>query len=347
MERAASSYCRRRLSDAGYAIVEEQFAYSSRGARFTPPAAGVFAALIAFLAAHLAISHRSHLLALAVLIVAVLVAAIEARRFLGGAAGANRGDEQATNLVAMRGTPRVWLVAHVDSKSQTIPMLLRVGAVVGLVVGVAGLVVMSLLGTLFDVTGETAMSRSLVAPIGIFTAVVIISAIPLALCWIGNHSPGALDNASGVAAVLLAAEGTARNGIGVVITSAEELGLAGARAFTAEHDRGIALNCDTIDDEGDFVALSSAKARGTESIDALRAASKRLGVAVRVRGMIPGVVTDGTALARAGWDVATLSRGNLATLRRVHTSRDTPERINGTGIALAARLLAASIEELG
>jgi len=65
-----------------------------------------------------------------------------------------------------------------------------------------------------------------------------------------------------------------------------------------------------------------------------------------VRGIIPGVLVDSIAFSDAGWDSLTLSRGNMATLARVHTSSDTRERLNGTGIAMAAYLLAATVQEL-
>ena len=62
--------------------------------------------------------------------------------------------------------------------------------------------------------------------------------------------------------------------------------------------------------------------------------------------MIPGLLADNLAFANAGWDAITLSRGNIGTLARVHTSGDNLERMTGTGIANAARLLAATVEEL-
>jgi hypothetical protein len=239
----------------------------------------------------------------------------------------------------------VWLVAHVDSKSQTIPMLLRVASVVGLVAGTALLLFVFVAGTVLKLSGNAEVVRSLDPIIVGLTLLVVGSSLPLAFCWIGNRSPGALDNASGVAAVLLAADATSRDGLGVLISSAEEVGLAGSRAFAASQDPGVAINCDTIDDHGQFVAFRGGSREKTAA-DALLGAARMLGIDIRSRASLPGVVTDGTALARAGWDVVTLSRGNLATLTRVHTSRDTAERINGTGIALAARLLTATIEEL-
>jgi hypothetical protein len=346
MESAARSYCAGRLSASGYSVSQQAFTFSSRPARVTPPITGMFAALAAFLASHLAIAHDSHLLGLAVLALAWGVAVLEFRRVLGRRATQEGSDERSVNLVATRGTPGVWLVAHIDSKSQTIPMLLRIAAVVGVITGMVALALTFIVGAVASLAGRPEFAWALDPVVMVLTVIVVISSIPLGVCWIRNHSRGALDNASGVAAVLLAAEATSREGVGVLITSAEELGLAGARAFAAGQPASVAVNCDTIDDGGRFIAMRSRRSRGNKSVNALLNASTGLRIELRARRTLPGVVTDGTALAQAGWDVATLSRGNLSTLGRVHTSRDTADRIAGTGIANAARLLTATIEEL-
>jgi Zn-dependent M28 family amino/carboxypeptidase len=155
-----------------------------------------------------------------------------------------------------------------------------------------------------------------------------------------------VDNASGVISVLLAARAlSALPDVGVIITSAEELGLAGARAFVDSHStRDVALNCDTIDDAGEFRCMASG-ARGS-LVAAIGRAASRLSLNVPIRALLPGILADSVAFADAGWESVTLSRGNLATLARVHTSSDTRERLNGTGIAKAALLLAATVEEL-
>jgi hypothetical protein len=62
--------------------------------------------------------------------------------------------------------------------------------------------------------------------------------------------------------------------------------------------------------------------------------------------MLPGVLADNVAFSAAGWDSVTISRGNLRTLSRVHTSGDRADSITGTGIAQAALLIAAIVEEL-
>lgn len=91
--------------------------------------------------------------------------------------------------------------------------------------------------------------------------------------------------------------------------------------------------------------MTHGRNRGPAAL-ALERAGDRLALPVRTGGLIPGILTDSIVFARAGWDAVTVSRGNLGTLARVHTSSDTRERLDGSGIANAARLLAATIEEL-
>jgi len=117
------------------------------------------------------------------------------------------------------------------------------------------------------------------------------------------------------------------------------------RAFVASRTaKGIAINCDTIDNSGNFICMSD-DVRRRDAI-AVSKAGKTVGEIIKVRHTIRGILTDSIALRRGGWDSCTLSRGNLGTLARVHTPRDEPGRIDGAGVARAARILAATIEEL-
>lgn len=251
---------------------------------------------------------------------------------------------QSVNLIARRGNPSVWLVAHIDSKSQTITMLARIACIVGAVLAIAIMAASLVSSWLATARGNLDWSQA--EWLLISAAVAVLATIPLILCLTGNRSPGAVDNASGVVSVLLAARALSpRPDLGVVITSGEELGLAGARAFVESHStHAIALNCDTIDDGGEFRCMASG-ARGALTAAVARAAS-RLAFNVPIRALLPGILADSVAFADAGWDSVTLSRGNIGTLARVHTTSDTRERLNGTGIAKAARLLAATVEEL-
>jgi acetylornithine deacetylase/succinyl-diaminopimelate desuccinylase-like protein len=188
----------------------------------------------------------------------------------------------------------------------------------------------------------------------------VVGAIPVMLSVVGGRSAGALDNASGVAAVLLAAEELASSGavrddgtaarrapVGVLLTSAEELALAGARAWVHAWARdgrppGVALNCDGVDDRGRVAVL---RVSGTPR--ALLAEARRAAPGARVRRMPPGVLVDAVALAQSGWSALTVSRGTWRTLGRVHTRRDTLQHLDGLGVPEAAGALARLARLLG
>ena len=286
--------------------------------------------------------------AIASLIAIAVVTGFLGRYLLRGVLRFTLMRRASANLIAQRSLtdePRVWLVAHTDSKSQTIPMLVRVGSIAS-----AGLFFAIQLATLIIAWIESrgfadfpTELHTLASLAGYLTAIAIV---PVILCFISNKSPGALDNATGVASVLIAAGMIPRDrNVGIVLTSGEELGLAGARAFVAARTvKGIAINCDTIDNSGKFIAMRHS--RGDSGAATMTRVASSPGEQVRVRPLIRGILTDGVAFGEAGWDSWTLSRGNIGTLAFVHTSRDRPERIVGTGIATAARILAATAQEL-
>jgi len=331
-ESRARAFCGRLLSEGGFTVTEEAFAFSRFPAEVAPSLLSGFLAFAALGAGHIAFRENDWKSALLVAIGGLIASSLIGRWLLQtGIFQLPSMRTQSTNLIAKRSaSPSVWLVAHIDSKSQTIPMLVRVASVV--------------LSSVFYLLMLAALAVQANAAALIASLFCALSLLPLILCFISNRSNGALDNASGLAAVLLAAQRIPER-VGVVITSGEELGLAGARAFAASRaSGGIALNCDTIDDAGQFMLIHSGGAART--LSAVRGAASRLGIPVRNRRMIPGILADHIAFSEAGWDSCTLVKGNLGTLRAVHTSGDRNTSIDGTGIALAADILVAAVEEL-
>ncbi len=348
-EAAARAYAAEVLRRAGYAVHEVPFRYSDVPGRYGTPAAGVWAGLTLAAAAAAGRAGRPRA-ALAVVAgggAALGAAGLWAAR--AGVRGMPLGVRRGVNLVAVpRGTPApadggppgaglgVWLVAHLDSKSQPVPMAARVGGVVGTLAAAAAVAAVA--------TAELATGRGVVARRGwtALGALGVAAAAPVALTTVGEGSDGALDNASGVAAVLDAAVVLARGGarVGVLLTSAEELGLAGAHAWAASwaaagRAPAVALNCDGVDDAGPVVVLRGARV-GSRVRRALAAVP-----AARARRIPPGLLVDGVALAAAGWDAVTVSKGTYGTLRRVHTARDSLANLRGDGVAAAARVLVA------
>jgi hypothetical protein len=338
-EAAARRYCRELLEAQGFTVSEEAFAYSTLPGRWATPAAGAGAMAVFLLAGHLG-SRGDSRGALLTIIIGLLAAVplglwIARRGVLDLPVGRVRG----INLRAARGDdpPPVWLVAHLDSKSQPVPTAARAAGIVGVTVMMIvaiGAAVAQTLGAVLD-------------PWWIWITVGgALSALPVCASIVGAHSPGALDNASGVATVLEAvAHLGPRASVGVLLTSAEELGLAGARAVARGWPRAVALNCDGVDDRGTLVCMQSG--RGTSrSIAALEWGAVQLGLQLSVRGLVPGLLVDAVALHDAGWDCATLSRGGWSTLARVHRPHDDLRHLAGRGVEEAAKVLAAAVQRL-
>jgi len=226
------------------------------------------------------------------------------------------------NLIGTRpgGPPRVWLVAHYDSKGQGLSMRGRLAAVAAAIVG-AGLL--------------AGAGAALVAGFPPPGAWWLAGAVPAALGGYGllaagvrNDSPGAVDNATGVLTVLAVADALPpAASIGVLLTDAEELGMLGAAAVARERpdlfrDAAV-VNVDGIDDAGPLVAFVH---RGGPVVDAVA----RAVVAHRTRWL--PVLVDGVPLARVSRECVTLLKGDLRTMGVVHTPKDSVERLALTGV---------------
>jgi hypothetical protein len=337
VEAGARAYCASELAALGFTITEEDFDYSDAVGRWATPAIGLLT-LVAMLAAAWLGSRAESGLALLVLacsLIFALTTALLLARW--GVTGFPAFRRRGVNLVARRGDPSIWLVAHLDSKSQPVPILVRAVAI-------------ALTAVVWSAAIAVAAAQWLGAPLAHWWPVIAIvgtlAELPVILTTVGARSAGALDNASGVATVLLAASSVDRERpLGVLLPSAEELGLAGARAWAARNPASVAINCDGVDDAGVLSCMYSGR-RPDRLADALRRAGERLGTPVRVHRLLPGVLMDGVALADAGWEVANVSKGTLATLARIHTPRDVAEAIRGDGIASAARLIAETLREV-
>lgn len=249
----------------------------------------------------------------------------------------------ARNLVGTRGAqPRAWLVAHSDTKAQGLSLAGRVLAVSSLAVGLAGFVVC--LGARF----AGPLPVWVVVPWVVF---VMGGGGALSLAPLRGESAGAVDNASGLVAVLAAAEGLRhRPDVGVLITGAEEMGMEGARAFLTTGGGGeLFVNFDGIDARGRFTVMrhrprggSSAAARDLQ--EAIRQALASYGVR---RAPLPlGVFVDGSVLAGGGLFGVTVSRGDWSTLRVVHTPRDVPDRTDHRMAAAAGIAVAGVLDRL-
>ena len=338
-ERAAQEHVARVLTGAGFHVRRHGFSYSTFPGRWATPVGGTLVLVPVLASAWLALTGKP-IAAAAVLSGGALISGTFASAMLGEAVLVVPWlRAEAENLVATRGeSPTVWLVAHADTKSQPVPSLLRLTGVLllalGLVLALAGLVLQ-----LASLPYRTAWWAA--------AACAVLGAVPVLCSVVGSRSDGAVDNASGVAAVLGAATRVRPDiAFGVLVPSAEELGLAGARAWvrsmSADGKVGIAINCDGVDDEGATMIMYSGRAPR-----ALIETMRRVAPApLRVRRIPLGMLTDSVAFAERGWASLTVSRGSLATLRRVHTPSDSLANLRGDGIDDVSTLLARAVEAL-
>lgn len=340
---AARERCARELRDMGYEVRQQAFEFSEFPGRFATPLFGGAAAMIVGVAGQWGRGTGGGDVGPALLLILAAVVLFAAGRWLAvrGVLAAPVMRRRGVNLEATRpgAGQTIWLCAHLDSKSQPVPTLARS---VGIVLESAGYLL--------------ALALTIVAAVGAtphrfyweFAAVVtLVGAMPVVLSVVGRRSPGALDNASGVATVIAAARQLAdRPAVGILLTDGEELGLAGARAWARGRSGATVLNCDGVDDSGGIQVMFTGK-RPRRLLDAIARASPATGVAYDTSRLIPGVLTDSVAFTDAALESVTFSRGSWRSLGRVHSQRDDLQHLNGNGIAETVKLIAGTVGKIG
>ncbi len=175
---------------------------------------------------------------------------------------------------------------------------------------------------------------------------------PNEIIVIGGHfdsvpgSPGANDNASGVATILeaariLAGVPTART-IQFVPFSGEELGLYGSAAFASERKQGVVtmINLDMVG-WGERLMLGNSPGRDEAMVNAAMQVAQRLGIQVN-RFRASG--SDHVSFERQGIPTVFFHRGVDP---GYHRPTDVPANIDPRHLEEAARLLVALVQEFG
>lgn len=252
--------------------------------------------------------------------------------------------------------PNLYLVAHYDSKSQRIPLVMRIALFVIVIagsLGFAGLTTLSLI-------------NEILTPLGIVIgSVVILAGIPLLFLGYGNASPGAIDNASGVGLVLHLAEVISKQPIlkekiriTVLITSAEELGVMGVQAYIKHNKSSLRsqaepaglhiLNFDGIGVDGKLYLAGGQRRPAQSSEDNLlnlvRQSSKELGLSLG-RFSLPGAMLDHVPFLENNYDAVSLITIGRTT-RSIHTPQDTVNKLHIQGFEQAGRLTIRVVEKL-
>lgn len=329
---------RARLEAAGLAVEVQGFRFSTWPGRFAVPVLG--AVLLCAFAGAALLGLRDQAASAAAVLAATMLVLLPVP-FLAGPAVMHLPFGRATgmNLLAVRpgATPRFLVVAHRDSKSQPVPLGLRIAA--------AAVVLFALPGALV-----AAVSGVVTVTLALSAAGIAASAILLA-CGVGNASPGALDNATGLAALLELAVREKAGDVAFLVTDAEELALAGGRAAARAWTHAEAvINLDGLDDEGPLRILvgrgRAAVLRAAPLQEALAAAARDRGQAVGTHTVPAGLMVDHLPFAAAGAPALTVMRGHTTALATVHRRKDAVGRLTGAGSMQVAAVVTAALATL-
>ncbi len=341
------------MREAGLEVECEEFSYDIRPAFRALRTLMISAAVLVGLAA--AVAGRFPLGSALALAVAIVVGGV----FLVWAPGLERiyrgdGPTRTANVVGRRraSEPRMTLVllAHHDSKSQSLTMLTRGGLTLLAILATLGLV--GVIATLVIRDGSP-FPAWLAPALGATAAAALLV---LATLRSGNLSPGGVDNAGSVAILLELARrlpASVPPDVELIFLSpgAEEDHMVGAMRRLDRHleelcDRPLyALNLDGAGIPG-RVALLERYGWGRLFAPRLSETARTAAhlADIRVRGVLmpPAMGIDAIPFAHRGIECLTLASGSLGRASlAVHSSRDVAENLDEDALGRVARLTEA------
>ncbi len=245
--------------------------------------------------------------------------------------------------------PNLYLVAHYDSKSQRVPLIVRITM---FLIVLGGGVVFAALTLLALIAPPLQAAATIVGVAVIVTGLPLVFLVPDS----GNESPGAIDNASGAGLVLHLAECLAEHdglNVTVLITSAEEMAVMGAAAYV-KHNKTVLrqqaesgglylLNFDGVGVDGKLHYADSHNRRRQ-----LTGLLKQIGNERRLplsRFGLTGVLFDHIPFAQHGFDAVTLVTLGKASLS-VHTAEDSIDKLHVRGFEEAGQVALEVAEKL-
>ena len=249
-------------------------------------------------------------------------------------------------------TPTFLFVAHYDSKSQVLPIVVRMVAYGIAIVGLIALTIVMLVKVIALIWLPNYIVWSI-------TGITIFCLLLLQINLTENHSPGAFDNASGVGVMLEVARVVMGRGekksITFLATGAEEYGMCGAlryiQAHADEYDREntYVINLDGLG-VGNGVNLITRygipPTRTTRTLGNLfRTSSEALGIRVSERYLPIGVGLDSIPIASRGFETVTLTARSVGSVAlKIHSKQDRIELLNAESLQEVGELIIDVIE---
>ena len=243
----------------------------------------------------------------------------------------------------------LYLVAHYDSKSQSLPLLLR-----ALCLLLAALASLWLGFSCLWYSKETLVFFPSWR-VDLALALALLGMIPILLLRTANRSPGGLDNAGSLGILLHLADVLKQkiplhSQVTFLFTGAEELGLQGAFAYLQRHkneiekERAYFVNLDGVGVKGAtrifFRKGTLPLGREPLFVSSMKEIAKPFGIGTGSFSF--GIMMDHQALLDKGYRAVSIACASKKILN-VHTAGDTADQLEEEGMEETGRFLLAWI----
>ncbi|MDE0427065.1 M28 family peptidase [Candidatus Poribacteria bacterium] len=257
------------------------------------------------------------------------------------------------NIIATNGrkpndnASAVLFVAHYDSKSQVLPIVVRAAAYGIAILGLIGLT----LATVIQVITAVWMPGYAIWSI---TGITVFCLLLLQINLTQNRSPGGFDNASGVGVMLEIARVVMarreKRPITFLAAGAEELGMCGALRYIQKHadeynrNHTYIINLDGLG-VGNGVNLVTRYgippvSTTRELAKIFRTSGESLGVQVSERYLPIGVGLDSIPMASRGFETVTLTAGDVGSVAlKIHSKQDNADLLNVESLQQVGELI--------
>ncbi len=258
-EKEAREYIEEQFEESGLKVSEEEVRYAL-SIKLITKLGILFQAILFFLTGYYVSVHPAISGTLATILLLFLIGSTRWSKFIGPFKGVGP-KYHSKNVIAENESTgsdkKVILLAHYDTKSEFLPMRVRITALTISILGGILFSIFTIIASLGALTSTFLLPESIFLYSGFLLFAVTIL---LVFNKTGNRSPGIMDNASGVAVMLELARALQEDqyqdvDLEFVATTAEEVGLAGARNYLGNHR-------DELDEENTYIINLDVVGRG-------------------------------------------------------------------------------------
>ncbi len=356
-EKEAADYIKKEFEKTGLKVTEEDFTYSILSFKVFRKIGHLLQAILILTAAYLLRFSPVLSIILSIFLFTFLCFSTRWTKFLSSYKSIGK-KKSSRNIVASNQNPdaekKIIVMAHYDTKSQFLPMRLRIPT---LILSIFGGIIFSLTIIGISISAEFlafSIPYSYFWYFGLFLSVITVLLI---FNRTRNGSPGVIDNASGVAIMLELAREVSDNlskklDIEFVATSAEEIGLKGAASFLKNHKKELKnenvflVNLDALG-SGELKYNSGygfPTKRTSRYINGLiKETAEEQDIKINSKYVLTGLAADHMPFVENGFE-ATWLRSSLST---VHTDGDNLDRINKDNLENAGVIVQELIYRIG